>query len=168
MVELSSKRVEQILHEETPKTEGLETILRAIYTRYMHLYERYFADIDALNDDLIAELNEYHDETKSLVKYYYMDIPLDICIGIKEFEKKYSARLLGPDWHELLFDCYEDFRDDSAGEYESEKALKAAFAKQNLEAFYEAMDSVFRDGFGTGSQTAEKLVSGLAGLIFGE
>ena len=168
MLELSNERVECILEKETQKTEPATTILRAIYTRYMCLYEKYFADIEALNNDKIAELKEYHEETLSLVKYYYMDIPLDICIGIKEFEKKYSARLLGPEWHELLFDCYEDFRDDCAGEYESEKALKAAFAKQTLEAFYEAMDSVFRDGFGTGSQTAEKLVSGLAGLIFGE
>ena len=31
MVELSSKRVEQILHEKTPKTESLDTILRLRY-----------------------------------------------------------------------------------------------------------------------------------------
>ena len=168
MVELSRKRVEQILHEETLKTEELATILRGIYTRYMRLYERYFADIDALNDEKIAELREYHGETKSLVKYYYMDIPLDICMGIDEFEEKYSDRLLGPDWHEALFDCYEDFRDDNMSEYAGERALKAAFAEQNLEAFYAAMDTVFREGFGTASQTAEKVFTKIAGLIFGE
>lgn len=95
MVELSKERIEQILHEETMKKEELETILRGIYTRYMRLFEKYFADIDALNDDEIAELRKYHEETGSLVKYYYMDIPLDICIGLKEFENKYSVKLLG-------------------------------------------------------------------------
>ena len=93
MVELSRKRVEQILHEETLKTEELATILRGIYTRYMRLYERYFADIDALNDEKIAELREYHGETKSLVNYYYRDIPLDICMGIDEFEEKMDELL---------------------------------------------------------------------------
>ena len=56
MVELSNRRIEQILHEETAKKEELATILRGIYTRYMHLYESYFADIDALSDDKVAEL----------------------------------------------------------------------------------------------------------------
>ena len=82
MVELSSKRVEQILHEKTPKTESLETILRAIYTRYMQLYERYFADIDDLNDDLIAELSEFHDETASLVKYYGLAVVQMCCSAL--------------------------------------------------------------------------------------
>ena len=44
MVELSNERIEQILHEETMKKEELETILRSIYTRYMRLYEKYFAE----------------------------------------------------------------------------------------------------------------------------
>ena len=94
MVELSKERIEQILHEETMKKEELDTILRSIYTRYMHLFENYFSDIDALNDDEIAKLRNYHEETRSLIKYYYMDIPQDICTGIKEFENKYSANLL--------------------------------------------------------------------------
>ena len=111
MVELSKERIEQILHEETMKKEELETILRSIYTRYMRLYEKYFADIDALNDDEVAELRKYHEETRSLVRYYYMDIPLDICMGLKEFENKYSANLLGPEWHEYLFDSYEEFKE---------------------------------------------------------
>jgi hypothetical protein len=68
----------------------------------MWLYEKYFADIDALNDEKIAELTNYHEETLSLVKYYYMDIPLDICVGIKAFEEEYSANLLGAEWHKYL------------------------------------------------------------------
>ena len=168
MVELSSKRVEQILHEETQKTEGLPTILRGIYTRYMRLYEKYFADIDALNDDEIAELRKYHEETRSLVKYYYMDIPQDICIALDEFEAKYSAKLLGSDWHAVLFDNFADFQDDNMGRNKSRERLKAEYAEQNLKAFYEEMGSVFREGFGTGSKTAEKVLNEIAGLLFGD
>ena len=69
MLELSNERVGQILHQETLQTEELPTILRAIYTRYMRLYEKIYADIEALNDAEIARLREYHEETKSLVKY---------------------------------------------------------------------------------------------------
>ena len=75
MIKLSNERIEQILHEETVKKEKSATILRGIYNRYMRLYEDYFADIDALNDDKIAEFRNYHEETRSLIKYYYMDIP---------------------------------------------------------------------------------------------
>ena len=57
MIELNRERIEQMLHEETSKKEELETVLRCIYTRYMHLFENYFADLDALNDDKVAELN---------------------------------------------------------------------------------------------------------------
>ena len=35
MVELSKKRIEEILNEETAKAEELPTILRGVYTRYM-------------------------------------------------------------------------------------------------------------------------------------
>lgn len=168
MVELNNERIEKILHEETPKKEELDTILRCIYTRYMRLYERYFADIDALNDDKIAELRKYHEETQSLVRQYYMDIPQDICMELKEFENKYSDNLLGPEWHEYLFGSYGDFRETSGSGNKSEKCLKADFSKQALNAFYDAMDGIFRDGFGTGSQTARKVVDGLAGLLFGK
>ena len=168
MVELSNERVEQILHKETQKTEELTTILRGIYTRYLRLYEKYFADIDALNDDRIAELKAYHEETRSLVKYYYMDIPQDICMAIHEFDDNYSAKLLGPDWHKTLFDSYDDFRVENMDKHKSEACLKAAFGREALTAFYQAMDSVFREGFGTGSKTTEKVVSGLASLLFGE
>ena len=166
MVELSKERIEQILHEETTKKEELETILRSIYTRYMRLFEKYYSDIDALNDDEIAELRKYHEETRSLVRYYYMDIPLDICMGLKEFENKYSVNLLGPEWHEYLCDSYENFREESRSQNKSEEYLKAEFTKQTLAAFYEAMDYVFREGFGTGSNTAKKIISGITGLLF--
>ena len=163
MVELNNERIGQILHEETVKTEELTTILRGIYTRYMRLYEKYFADIDALNNAKIAELRKYHEETRSLVRYYYMDIPQDICVGIREFEDKYSANLLGPEWHDYLFRSYQEFRKGSKA-----RDIKAEFSKQTLEAFYDAMDYIFREGFGTGSQTINNVVSGITGLLFGK
>lgn len=168
MVELSSKRVDQILHEETQKTEPLPMILRGIYTRYMHLYERYFADIKALDEDKIAELRKYHEETKSLVKYYYMDIPQDICIGIHAFEEKSSEKLLGPGWHDYLFDNYAEFVEYNEDRDLSEERLRAEYAVENLKAFYEEMGSVFREGFGTDSKTAEKFVNEISGLLFGQ
>jgi len=168
MVELSNERIQKILHEETTKKEDLDTILRSLYTRYMCLYEKYFADIDALDNDKIAELRKYHEETKSLVRYYYMDIPMDICTGIKEFEAQYSDKLLGADWHINLFDSYEYFKENSEDKHKNEKCLKADFSKYALSAFYDAMSDVFREGFGTGSQTAKNVVSGLTGLLFGK
>ena len=168
MVELSTERAERILHEETLKTEALATILRGIYTRYMRLYEKYFADIDALDDEMIAELRAYQEETNSLVKYYYMDIPLDICMALHEFETQYGEKLLGPGWDKYLLGRFREFRDENEFEDKSEACLKAEFTKQNLSVFYYTMDSVFRDGFGTGSQTAEKVIRGIAGLLFGE
>ena len=168
MLELSTERVEEILEKETQKTEETVTILRAVYTRYMNLYEKYFADIDALNNDRIAELKKYHEETRSLVKYYYMDIPQDTCGALNEFEEKYSDLLLGSSWHLYLFKSYDDFRDKNRNENKSEKDIRAEFAKSALKAFYEAMDYVFRDGFGTGSKAVETVVSGISGLLFGK
>lgn len=167
MLELSVKRIDQILHEETTKTEDLPTILRGIYTRYMRLYEKYFADIDALNDDMIAEFRKYQEETDSLVRYYFLDIPEDVCEQIDEFNEKYNAKLLGPEWHKCLFGLYEDFKKESWTK-KSEEVSKAEFSKQALATFYDAMESVFRSGFGTGSRTAENVVNGIAGLLFGK
>ena len=168
MIELSNERIEQILHEETPKTEELRTILRSIYTRYMRLYERYLADIDALDDNRIAELREYREETLSLVKHYYMDIPQDIAIDIAEFENKYGSKLLGPRWHDYLYDVYREFSEKSVNREKSEEAVKEEFKKQTLAAFYSAMGHIFRDGFDSGSQTARNLMSGITGLLFGK
>ena len=168
MLELSNERIQQILHEETAKKEELNTILRGIYVRYMRLYEKYFADIDALNDDKVAELREYHEETRSLVRHYYMDIPMDICTELKEFENKYSDNLLGLGWHGYLFDRYEEFKENSENRDKIEKCLKADFSRQALDTFYDAMNEIFRDGFGTGSQTARKVVDGITGLLFGK
>lgn len=168
MVELSNERIEQMLEEETKKTEDLTTILRGIYTRYMNLYERYFAEPEALNDDKIAEFKKYHEETKSLIKYYYMDIPQDVCSGINEFEEKVSDRLLGREWKKTLYDAYTEFREKCRVSDRSEEYYKAEFAKEALKSFYEAMDYVFRDGFGTGSQTASNMLEGITGLLFGK
>lgn len=166
MLELSNERVECILEKETQKTESATTILRAIYTRYMNLYEKYFADIEELNNDKIDELRKYHEETLSLVKYYYMDIPQDTCMGINEFEEKFSDLLLGPSWHLYLFKCYDEFKDGNFDK--TEKDIKAEFRKHSLKTFYEAMDYVFRDGFGTGSKTVDNMVEGISGLLFGK
>ena len=168
MVELSNERVEQILHKETQKTEELATILRAIYTRYMCLYEKYYADIDALSDDKIAEMKQYHEETKSLIKYYYLDIPQDICTEIIELDKQYSDKLLGPDWHKILFDSYKDFKAENRNKNKSEECLKVEFREENLRTFYDVMDYIFREGFSTGSKTTEDVASGIAGILFGE
>ena len=166
MLELSNERIEQILNEETTKTVELATLLRSIYTRYMRLFEGYFADIDALNDARIAELRKYHEETCSLVKYYYMDIPHDVCEDIEEFNDKFSAKLLGPKWYDNLADVYEAFQDQNWDK--SEKRLKAEFKKQALASFYKEMDNIFREGFGTGSKTVGDVVGGIAGLLFGK
>lgn len=168
MVELSNERIKQMLEEETKKTEDLTTILRAIYTRYMNLYERYFAELDALNDDKIAEYKKYHEETKSLIKYYYMDIPQDVCAGINEFEEKAGDKLLGREWKKTLYDAYTEFREKYKVRDRSEEYYKEAFKKEALKAFYDAMDSVFRSGFGTGSETVQEVIGGITGLLFGK
>lgn len=168
MIELKRERIEQILNEETAKKKDPDDILRSVYTRYMFLYEKYLEDIDALSDDRIAELRAYHEETISLVKYYYMDIPLDVGTSIRKFEEEYSDKLLGPEWHKYVFDNYKQFKEKSEYKNMSEDKVKAEFTKQTLDGFYDTMDYVFRQGFGTGSQTVKKVVSGLKGLIFGK
>ena len=168
MVQLSNERIQQILKEETTKAEETTTILRAIYIRYMRLYEKYFADIDALNNEEIEALRKDHEETKSLIKYYYMDIPQDICDGIKEFEKQYSENLLGSEWRVFLHRAYEDFKDQCEEKRKSEEYYKAAFSKQTLSYFYDAMDYIFRQGFGTESETRKNMVTGIKGLLFGK
>ena len=168
MVELTNERIEQILQEETAKKEELGTILRGIYTRYMCLFEKYFADIDALNDEKIAELRTYHEETCSLFRYYYMDIPLDICTGVIAFENKYSANMLGAGWHEFLFNNYEEYKEANCSGNISEEVLKAAFSKEALSVFYDAMDYIFRDYFGTNSQIFKDLDGKITGHLFGK
>ena len=88
-------------------------------------------------------------------------------ISFLSFEKTYSDKLLGPAWRVCLSDLFEDFRERRRGK-ESEETLKAEFAKQALEGFYSAMDYVFREGFGTDSQTAKHVINGLSELIFGK
>ena len=168
MIDLSPERMDRILHEETPKKEAPDTVLRSVYIRYMRLYEQYFADIDALTDDRIAELRRYSEETWGLVRCYYMDIPQDVCLRLREFEDACGGRLLGPGWRPFLHDSYASFCQSPGNGDKSAERMKAAFEKEALSSFYDAMDYVFRDGFGTGSRTAETLVSGLTGLLFGK
>ena len=168
MIELSKERMEQLLNEEATKKEDVKTILRCLYTRYMLLYEKYFADIDSLNIAKVTELRNYHEETKSLFKYYYLDIPEESCEGISEFDKRYTDKLLGPQWYEFLSENYKDYKDSSTDYDATEEELKAGFSKKTLENFYDAMDYIFRDGFGTSSKTAANAVSSIAGLLFGK
>ena len=164
MVELSTGRIDQMLHEDTVKKEDLATILRSIYTRYMHLYEDYFSDIDALNDEKIAEFRKYNEETMSLIKYYYLDIPLDICEDIVDFEKEYGVNLLGPGWHKYVFDAYKEYSEDHDDKKKDE--IMKAFKEHALENFYYSMDSIFRESFGTESKNTESAISVIKGLFF--
>ena len=89
-----------------------------------------------------------------------------VCEDLEEFDEKFRARLLGPNWYDNLCDIIESFKDENWDM--SEKRLKAEFKKQALEAFYKEMDDVFREGFGTGSKTVADAVGGITGLLFGK
>lgn len=164
MVELKNERIDQILHEETAKKEELTMILRSIYTRYMRLYEEYLSDIGALNDDKIEAFRKYNEETESLIKHYYMDIPHDVCVDLNDFEEEYGANLLGPKWHDYVSEAYKEFSEDNDDKNESE--IKEAFKEHVLKNFYESMDYVFRESFGTESKNAEGVQSMIKGLLF--
>ena len=168
MIELKADRIDQILHAETGKKEELNTILRGLYTRYMTLYEKYFADIEALNDEEIASLKSYHEETRSLLRYYFLDVPQDICRCLIHFDEEYTDKLLGPEWHKYLFDNYKEFKEDYTGKNKSKQNLKAEFAKQTLEDFYNTMDYIFREAFGTGSKVEDGFLDGVKKLFFAE
>ena len=167
MIELSKERIEQILHEETPKKEDSSTILRSIYTRYRRLYEQYLEDMDVLSDEKIAAFRKYSEETMALIRVYYMDIPEKTCEAIKAFEDEYSAELLGSGWKRYLLDSYEAFKEECETECHSEEDYRAQFKKQALTAFYKKMDSIFREGFDTEDKTVSNAVGGIAGLLFG-
>lgn len=166
MVELSKERMDQILHEESIKKEDVDTILRGIYTRYMRLFEKYFADPEALDDEKIAEMKKYHEETVSLTKYYYMDIPNDICTALRVFDTEYTEKMLGKEWQKFLSDKYDEFC-KKKGLIAWGTEHKPAFIKYILEDFYDEIGEVFRTGFGTTSQTAKDVISGISGMIFG-
>lgn len=168
MIELSNERIEEILHTETKKTEALPLILRSIYTRYMNLFENYIANLDSLDNDKIDEFRKYHEETQSLIKYYYMDIPQDVCTDLEKFEEETGSALLGHEWKKVLYDAYDEFKERSNEWDMSEGYYKAAFKKQALKEFYGKMSEIFRSGFGTESQTAKDFVGGIHGLLFGK
>ena len=50
----------------------------------------------------------------------------------------------------------------------SEEDLKAEFKKQTLTDFYDTMDLIFREGFGTGSETVKGFAGMIKGLLFGK
>ena len=168
MLQLSPERLQQILHEETLKAEDTKTLLRSIYSRYMRLFERYFADVDALNDDLIAQPRKDHEETRSLIKYYYLDIPQDTSDRLKEFDEKCVDSMLGKNWNAALFLAYAEFKDACDDQDKSEEYYKAGFVKRSLAEFYEAMDYVFRSGYGSDSETGKDVWSGIKLLLFGK
>ena len=169
MVQLSNERVEQILQKETKKTEALPLILRAIYTRYMNLFEDYFANLDKLDNEKIAEYRKQHEETKSLIKYYYMDIPHDICSALRELDENGSDKMLGIEWKKYIYEAFDEFKEKSDyWEEKSEEHYMVEFKKEALKEFYENMEEVFRVGFGTGSQTAKEVMDGISGLLFGK
>ena len=72
--------------------------------------------------------------------------------------------------YEKYLEDIDTLSDDRIAElraYHEETISLVKFYKQTLDGFYDTMDYVFRQGFGTGSQTVKKVVSGLKGLIFG-
>ena len=168
MIELSKEVLEQILHEETAKGEDTKTILRAIYTRYMRMYEKYFEELENLDDGKIAELRKYHEETRSLIKLYYLDIPQDTCAKIEQFEEKGVNKLLGEEWRSTLEELYREFAKKYSNQGKSGEQLKKDFKAEAVRAFYETMEFIFRDGFGTESETARNVLSGIGELIFGK
>ena len=167
MIELSNDRIKEILEDETAKTIDLKIILRGLYTRYRNLYEPYIAGFDKLNDDRVAEFAKTHAETKALFKYYYLDIPQDICSKIEEFEEKSCDKLLGRDWKKNVYDAYDEFKSKNKAWNKGEDYYQAEFKKEALKEFYEAMEYIFRDGFGTGSETVKDVIGGITGLLFG-
>lgn len=167
MVELSNERIEQIIKDETKKTEALPMILRAIYNRYMNLYEHYIAEVDTLTDDKVAAYKKQHEETRSLIKYYYMDIPQDVCHELNQFDENCDSVLLGRDWKKHVYDAYDEFKSKSKAWNKEEDYYIAEFKKYALKEFYAAMEEIFRDGFGTGSETSKNFFEGISGLLFG-
>ena len=66
-----------------------------------------------------------------------------------------------------ISDSFEEFKTENKGKIKPEE-MKAEFQDQNLNAFYLSMDEIFRDDFGTGSETAKKATSWFSGLLFGK
>ena len=90
---------------------------------------------------------------------------MDIHYGLAKFDKDYTDKLLGPDWHDFLFENYEDYKDSHMSEDKTEEEIKAEFEEKALSYFYDDMDYIFRDDFGTGSKTEESLLEGLKNLF---
>ena len=168
MIELSYDQVDQIMHKDTPRSEDLPLILRSIYLRYLHLFETYFADIDALDDDKIIELKKYHEETRSLIKIFYLDIPMDVFYALGSVDEDDVSKMLSTELKQYVFDSFRNFMLENRDESKSKERFKLEFAQKNLTDFYSSMDTVFRGAFGTTSKTTENAVGWIGKLLFGE
>ena len=62
----------------------------------------------------------------------------------------------------------QQFKKENQNKHQSEEDFKTDFAKDALATFYDVMDYIFREGFGTGSKTTENNIDGLAVLLFGK
>ena len=85
-----------------------------------------------------------------------------------DYDEEYTKKLIGPDWKKYIADSFKEFKAENRDKFKSEELMKAEFQEQNLNAFYVSMDEIFRDGFGTGSETAKKATNWFAGLLFGK
>ena len=167
MVKLDNERVEQILEKETLKTIPLPMLLRCIYNRYLDLYEDYIAEADKLTDEKIDAFKRRNEETQSLIKYYYMDIPEDICYDLNKFEEKIADELLGREWKRVFYDAFDEFKENHDDWNKSDDWYMAEFKKATRKELYKTLDDIFRDGFGTNSETGKNIFSGISNLLFG-
>ena len=168
MVELSPERIEEILHKETVKEEDPKTVMRAVYNRYRCVFEQYIDQIFEMNQSKIDEFNKYHQETNSLIKYYFVDIPMDTCAALAKFEHDVMDYMLGPDWQRVILNGFEEFKRKNKNKYRlaNEETWRKKFKEELLSMFYVSMESAFRVSFESGSKAAEGLMDGLS-AIFG-
>ena len=89
-------------------------------------------------------------------------------IYVNCFEEKVSDKLLGRDWKMHLYDIYDEYKAKNKARNKSEDYYKAEFSKAAMDSFYEMMETIFRKGFGTGSETPTGFLEGISGLLFGK
>ena len=97
-----------------------------------------------------------------------MDIPEETGTYLQVFDKEYTVKLLGPDWKKYVSESFQEFISEHKKEAKNEDHLKEMYREEILGAFYDAMNHVFRDGFGTANKTLEKVSKGLLSILFGD